>query len=76
MKRYRLLSDVTAEMVAVDSPEPGEGYPPEHIIGAKGTLVTGTGETDEAYGGIEVCDFSNDPFVVAYVDRAILEETK
>jgi hypothetical protein len=36
MTEYTLLKDVTAADLAMDSTEPGEGYPPDYIIGSEG----------------------------------------
>ena len=70
--RFRLLRDVTAADLAMDSPDPDEGYPPEHVIGPAGTLVR-LYEGDDADPRVtEVCDFANDPFASGYVPASWL----
>jgi hypothetical protein len=64
-RRFRLLRDVTAGYLAMDSDEPGAGYRQDDVIGPAGTTVEATGEWDASC--VEVRDFANDEYAVGYV---------
>ena len=68
MSTKRVLTrDITAADLAVDSPDPDEGYPPDHVIGPKGSEVTVVDETEDAWDAVEVTGFANDPYVIGFV---------
>lgn len=70
--RFKLLRDVTAEDLAMDSADPGEGYPPEHVIGPAGSLVELYMGYDDDPEVTEVTGFANDPFATGYVPTSWL----
>lgn len=66
-----LARDITAKDLAVDSIEPGEGYPPNHVIGPAGSAVTIL-DADPVDDWVEVTDFANDRDVAGFVHRSYL----
>lgn len=67
-----LNHDVTAEHLAMDSPDPDEGYGAGDIIGPAGTPVT---IVDDEWPAtevdlIEVTGFANDPDASGYIERS------
>lgn len=69
-----LLRDITASDLAMDlamdSAEPGEGYPADYVIGPAGTTVRMTGVEDGDM--IQVCNFAADPYAGGFVHRSDL----
>jgi hypothetical protein len=65
--RRTLARDITAADLAVDSLDPDEGYPPDHIIGPKGSEVELVENWEDGLFSLEVTDFANDPFVIGFV---------
>jgi hypothetical protein len=69
---FTLTRDITAGDLAMDSPDPGEGYPSDHIIGPKGSTVTVIGNEDN--GWVEVTGFANDRYAQGYLPLSDLQE--
>lgn len=67
-RQVTLARDITAADLAMDSPDPDEGYPADHVIGPKGSAVTIVGRSEDD-PCIEVTGFANDPYVIAFVNR-------
>lgn len=78
-KRFTLLRNITAAELAVDDPlfdREGGGYPPDYVIGSKGSTVQlyeGSFESESPDSLTFVNDFANDPFVSGYVWTRDLE---
>lgn len=67
----RLLRDITAEELAMDSYEPGGGYRPGEVIGPKGTTVRVVNDNGDDW--LEVDGFANDRTAVGFVPRVAVE---
>jgi hypothetical protein len=69
--KLTLTRDITAVDLAMDALSEGiedaEGYPPDHVIGAKGTTVEVVDEDGE---WIEVTGFSGDAFATGWIPLA------
>lgn len=66
----RLLRNITAADLAMDSLELGEGYPPDHVIGPVGSLVSVVDDSDSEW--TEVCCFALDPFAQGFIPAEAL----
>lgn len=77
MTTYVLLRDITAGELAMDSPDPDEGYGPDDVIWPKGTTVLLVDPTawSEGDDSIEVTDAAF-PNFGGYVNRGDITQSE